>query len=196
MDYTNEHGVKFKLVHRGTNTYTVRYYPGNGRAWPRTYRMFLCPTDECRREMFYILNHSRLCTICKDDLIEYRAEDNPIGRGCILRKAQEDGRNEESIPECPVCYQQMLVVDPALRCVLCWHEVHALKVRVLQLVRQVRWRQHERVVHVVGQHVQPVGPEAELGRVRRLQRAEKVGGAVCHRALHRQPPHSHLQQHQ
>ena len=92
--------------------------------------------------------------------------------------------------------QQMLVVDPTLRCGLCRHEVHALKVRVLQLVRQVRWRQHERVVHVVGQHVQPVGPEAELGRVGRLQRAEKVGGTVCHRPLHRQPPHSHLQQHQ
>ena len=54
--------------------------------------------------------------------------------------------------------QQMLVVDPALRGVLRRHEVHALKVRVLQLVRQVRWRQHECVVHVVGQHVQPVGP--------------------------------------
>jgi len=123
MDYTNEHGVKFKLVHRGTNTYTVRYYPGNGRAWPRTYRMFLCPTDECRREMFYILNHSRLCTMCKDDLIEYRAEDNPICRGCILRKAQEDGRNEESIPECPVCYQKMLVVDSSKHVLPCRHEV-------------------------------------------------------------------------
>lgn len=123
MDYTNTYDVRFKIIHHSENTYCVRYYPG-GKSWPRTYRAFNCPTEECRREMFYVLNNSRLCMVCRDDIINHRGMDgDPVCRKCILRRAQTEALNEECIPECPVCYQKILLVDNSKHILPCKHEI-------------------------------------------------------------------------
>lgn len=123
MDYTNTHGLRFKLVHRNSGNYLVRYYAGT-KSWPRTFRMFNCPTDDSRREMFYILNNTRLCTTCTDELIEHiHIEDEPTCQKCILRKISESGVDGTTIPECPVCYNKMMSVDNSKRMLACRHEV-------------------------------------------------------------------------
>ena len=97
MDYTNTHGVRFKLSH-GSGGYTVRYYAGTGRAWPRTFRVFHCPTDECRREMFYILNNTRLCTTCKEKLIDHRSVDQePTCQSCVLQRISQSARGVSAV---------------------------------------------------------------------------------------------------
>lgn len=123
MDYTNTHGLRFKLVHRNNGSYLVRYYVGT-KSWPRTFRAFLCPNDDSRREMFYILNNTRLCTTCQDELIDHRhTEDEPTCQSCILRKISEAGVDGNTIPECPVCYNKMMSVDNSKRLLVCRHEV-------------------------------------------------------------------------
>jgi hypothetical protein len=124
MDYTNTHGVRFKLSH-GSGGYTVRYYVGTtGRAWPRTFRVFHCPTDECRREMFYILNNTRLCTTCKDKLIDHRSADQePTCQSCVLERISQSNVDGSTIPDCPVCYHKMMTIDNSKRVLACRHEV-------------------------------------------------------------------------
>ena len=123
MDYTNTHGVRFKLTHRGVGEYTIRYYI-TGKPWPRTFRVFSCPTDERRQEMFYILNNCRMCSTCQEELLDHRyMDDPPTCQGCILRKASQVGTTENNIPECPVCYHKMMSVDNSKRVLACRHEV-------------------------------------------------------------------------
>lgn len=150
MDYTNTHGVRFKLLHRVTSGYTVKYYTGSGKAWPRTYRGFHCPTDEYRQEMFYILNNTRLCTVCKVELLDHRCTDeNPVCQACVLRKASEACIHEDSIPECPVCYNKMMFVDNSKRILPCRHEVCPSC-----FTRMLKPSQH---VHYDGHRPVPVG---------------------------------------
>lgn len=121
MDFTSSTGVRFKIYNRGACNYTARYYSG-GSKWPRTYRYFHCPTDETRREMFYILGHTKLCTECKDVLIEYK-DDNTVCNHCVLQKASQEGLTGDSLDECPVCYHKLLTVDNTKATLPCKHAV-------------------------------------------------------------------------
>jgi len=123
MDYTNTRGVRFKISYKRETVYKVRYYSGLAKSWPRNYRDFHCPTDESRREMFYILNHTKMCPECHDELIDYRHEDASMCKGCVLHRAQVEGQDEDELPDCPVCYHKMFTVDNSKRVLPCRHEV-------------------------------------------------------------------------
>ena len=122
MNYTNEHGVRFKVAEHPPNMYTVKYYPGT--PWPRTYSSFHCPTDERRREMFFVLNNLRLCTTCNDEVLGYRVDsDRTVCKKCALRNVLTSGTPGEDIPDCPVCYQKMLAVDYSKVTLPCRHDL-------------------------------------------------------------------------
>ena len=122
MDYTNPHGVRFKITSRNETRYDVKYYTGVS-SWPRSLRSFQCKTDELRQEMFFILGSKRLCTTCKTDLLGHN--DDPTKetcQSCILRVSAL-GADGAGVPECPVCYQKMLSVDGSKQSLACRHEV-------------------------------------------------------------------------
>ena len=122
MDYTNPHGVRFKIANKNDVRYDVKYYTGVS-SWPRSLGGFRCPTDELRQEMFFILGSKRLCTTCKVELLGHN--DDPgkeTCQSCILRVSAL-GADGAGVPECPVCYQKMLSVDGSKKSLACRHEV-------------------------------------------------------------------------
>ena len=121
MDFTSLSGVRFKVYNRGAYNYTARYYSESSK-WPRTYRYFHCPTDETRREMFYILGNTKMCHECRDTLIEYK-DDNTVCNQCVLQKASREGVNGDALDECPVCYHKLLTVDNTKTTLPCKHAV-------------------------------------------------------------------------
>ena len=124
MDYTNPQGVRFKVVSYAVgNRYSVKYYTGVSQ-WPRTVRDFQCPTDELRREMFFIIGSMRLCTTCKVDLLGHNDDPEQMTcQTCILKAVALAGLDGSSLPECPVCYQKMLTVDASKRTLACRHNM-------------------------------------------------------------------------
>jgi hypothetical protein len=118
MNYTNKHDVRFKLLETSVSGfYTVKYYSGVSK-WPRVLKRFHCPDDETRREMFYILNNSWLCTLCKESLI---GDSRSTCKSCITLASSNV--QDEQIAECPVCYEKMYRVDSTKRTLACGHEL-------------------------------------------------------------------------
>lgn len=126
MEYSNKHAVRFK-IHEHAGCYTVKFYSDVSK-WPRIYRKFYVSDDETRREMFYILNNSRLCTICQDTLID---DSRSTCRDCLLRAAASVP--EDDIAECPICYNKMFRVNDTKRKLACGHEL--CRVCMLRLTR-------------------------------------------------------------
>jgi hypothetical protein len=121
MDYTNSHNVKFKLYTQTHEWYLVKYYPKQS-SWPRNLQRFHCPSDEAKREMFYVLSHCRPCDTCDKSLLTYRVEDAVTTcETCMLTKASQ--APTDTIAECPVCLNKMLGVDKTKRKLVCNHEV-------------------------------------------------------------------------
>lgn len=119
MNYINQHNVKFKIVQRGTSdSWLVKYYSPKSK-WPRQFRVYNIPDEETRREMFYILNSSRLCTICKDHVIN---DSRSTCNVCILSEIAENPERQE-VAECPVCYDKMFRVDRTKCRLACGHEM-------------------------------------------------------------------------
>jgi hypothetical protein len=116
MNYENQYHVRFKVI--GSSPYTVKYYSEHSR-WPRIYKKFHCPDDETRREMFYILNTSRLCTICTDTLID---DTRSTCQECLARAAASSA-TEDSVAECPVCYNKMFRINGSRKKLACQHEL-------------------------------------------------------------------------
>jgi hypothetical protein len=129
MNYENQYDVRFKIVGSGPS-YTVKYYSGQSR-WPKIYKKFSCPDEETRREMFYILNTSRLCTICTHTLID---DTRSTCHDCLARAAASV--TEENIAECPVCYNKMFRFDGSRKQLACRHEL--CKPCMFRLVRPHR----------------------------------------------------------
>lgn len=119
MDYKNQHEVRFRLYFDNNNSYTVKYYSEKSK-WPRLYRSFICADDQTRNEMFYILSVSRLCTICKDHLID---ESRSTCQECMIREALANGVTMNQIAECPVCYNKMFKVNGTRKMLACGHEL-------------------------------------------------------------------------
>ena len=118
MNYTNKHDVRFKLLDAPVSGfYIVKYYSGVSK-WPRILKRFHCPDDETRREMFYILNSSRLCTLCKETLID---DSRSTCKHCIALAASNV--QDEQIADCPVCYEKMFRVNNTKRTLACGHEL-------------------------------------------------------------------------
>lgn len=118
MNYTNKHEVRFKILEATVSGfYTVKYYSGVSK-WPRILKRFHCPDDETRREMFYILNNSWLCTLCKDTLI---GDSRSTCKSCITLVSSQV--QDDQIAECPVCYEKMFRVDSTKRTLACGHEL-------------------------------------------------------------------------
>jgi hypothetical protein len=118
MNYTNKHDVRFKLLEEPVQgCYVVKYYSGVSK-WPRILRRFYCTDDETRREMFYLLNNFRLCTLCKEYLVE---ESRSICRQCITLAASTV--HDEEIDDCPVCYEKMFRINETKRKLACGHNL-------------------------------------------------------------------------
>lgn len=116
MDYTNAHGVCFKIHSEENDYYKVKYYPRNAR-FPRVYDKFQCRSDAMRSEMFFILSKLRFCSCCSTDLLGYRDE-RDVCKACLLRQSSE---KETEIAECPVCFQSMLTLDGSKVQLTCQH---------------------------------------------------------------------------
>lgn len=127
--YTNPHGVRFRILEnsQSENKLVVKYYTKESR-WPRVYNTYTCSSDEMRREMFYILNQLRLCAICELTMLNRNDSARSICHGCTMKQVS-DGTPDETIPECPVCYQKMLRVDGSRRRLACGHELCVLCMR-------------------------------------------------------------------
>lgn len=119
MNYTNQHNVRFKITQRGSSqSWLVKYYTPNSK-WPRNLRSYVLPDEETRREMFYILNSSRLCTICKNNVIN---DSRSTCNTCIMAEAAKNGTSSD-MSECPVCYEKMFRVDRTKCRLACGHEM-------------------------------------------------------------------------
>jgi hypothetical protein len=119
MNYTNQYNVRFKIAQRGTSqSWLVKYYSPNSK-WPRHLKVYVLPDEETRREMFYILNSSRLCTICKDHVID---DSRSTCNTCIMNEAAVNGTAAD-VAECPVCYDKMFRVDRSKCRLACGHEM-------------------------------------------------------------------------
>lgn len=117
MNYENQYNVRFKIIETDSWSCTVKYYSEKSR-WPKIYKKFRCPDNETRREMFYILNTSRLCTICVHTLID---DTRSTCQECISRAAATV--TEEDIAECPVCFNKMFRINGSRRQLACRHEL-------------------------------------------------------------------------
>ena len=122
-DYVNPHGVRFRLVEstQDPSLIIVKYY-SRERRWPQTYNTYKCSNDEHRKEMFYILNNIRFCTICTSTLLDRNDETRSVCFACSMHQFT-NGFPEENIPECPVCFKKMLRVDGSRQKLACGHEI-------------------------------------------------------------------------
>ena len=116
MEYTNTHGICFKIHSQENDYYVVKYYPRNSKC-PRVFRRFHCVSEESRQEMFFILSKLRICSCCNHALLGYRDE-RTVCKDCILRTSSTQ---ESDIAECPVCFQSMLILDGTKKKLSCQH---------------------------------------------------------------------------
>lgn len=119
MNFINQHGVRFKITQRGSSqAWLVKYY-SRGSKWPKHLKSYVLPDEETRREMFYILNKSHLCTICNSNVID---DSRSTCNTCVLEQAAEAATTTDAA-ECPVCYDKMFRVDRTKCRLACGHEV-------------------------------------------------------------------------
>ena len=117
MNYTNEHGVRFKINIERTNWYRTKYYSDRTNR-PRRYFTFHCEYETQMRQMFFILSTVRMCPDCHHEAFR-------LGDCCPECKFRRIANlPPPPLEYCNVCYLAVFEADNSrlqltCKCVIC-----------------------------------------------------------------------------